>query len=273
MEMKSKWWLKRFCRIVICGVGCDLLRTVIGLFIVCGGCLIVIRCCTFFAINENHCVALNEYVPLLESLVWPVFLLIVIFYFSRNFKSVLKEIPGLFRRSYLPNSPLPPMKMRVGGMSLIESESEDYGIVSNEGKTDLHRDTQHNTSSGKAEAVLKNHKGNVKKVLALLQVEYGVEVFSEVAVENSSWRSDGAFDFNGQRYYVAVLPFELKNRVPMILSRMQATVLGENKIFMLFVYGCDDAEDFIDSMNVLRTKILLRAKKFSEKDLKEGEKL
>lgn len=218
---------------IICGIGV--------VFVVS---LLAIECCTWRAFDEERYVALVGYVPLLERLVWPTFLLIVLFLFKRNVNSVLKQVPGLLRRSTLPNSaPVSPLLPAYSeAASLTESDKE--------GDQEEYR-------------APKDHPDKVRKVLSLLECEYGVRAVLNVAVGKSPWKADGAFDFFGIRYYVAVLPAGLKKRIPKILFRMKDVLAnGEKCVFLLFVYGCDRVDEFIDPDSAARSQIILRAKKF-----------
>lgn len=243
----------------------DAMRTVFGyalvtlwVSVVLVVCLIAIVSCVFLVFGEKQYAKISEYVPLLEKLVWPSFLLVLVFGFKREVNLAMKEIPGLLHRSSLPHSAtLTAMKPGQEDAPLLTSAE---GIPHN-GKKRLDADT------------IRRYRESEKLVLALLQREYGVKVVPDVVVGKSPWRADGAFDFQGVRYFVAVLSFDFKDRVPKVLSRIKRlSALVENSVFILFVFGCDEVEDFIDSASASREKVVLRAKKFSEKDLKEGEK-
>ena len=222
---------------IICGIGV--------VFVVS---LLAIECCTWRAFDKERYAALVGYVPLLERLVWPTFLLIVLFLFKRNVNSALKQVPGLLQRSTLPNS------SPVSPLSPACSESAPLTESDKEGDQEGYWEP-------------KDHPDKVRKVLSLLECEYGVRAVWNVAVGKSPWKADGAFDFFGIRYYVAVLPAGLKKRIPKILFRMKDVLAnGEKCVFLLFVYGCDRVDEFIDPDSASRSQIILRAKKFDCKE-------
>jgi len=200
----------------------NIIRSVFGVGMVVLLSIASIKCCLMFALSHTEEKLIVEAMPLLQRIVWPCFLLLIVFYFKSYWTRILGEIPGLVSRSYLPHSPPPPVFDSGRGCNDI------VGVLAKEDETFDKTD----------------HRREVSKVIDLLEKEYGVKVYSEVKVKSSGWRADGAFLFSGRQYYVAILPARFLESISVVLERVRLiqTGGGDESVFIVYVYGHVDDE-------------------------------
>ena len=78
--------------------------------LLCGMILLSMKLCLWMAFKNDDVKLIADFIPVIEKMVWPVFWLIVVVLFLRQFSVTAAALPGLVRRSYLPYSPQPPTR-------------------------------------------------------------------------------------------------------------------------------------------------------------------
>ena len=165
------------------------------------------------ALSSDQVMAVAEVEPLLERLVWPLFILILIFLYKDEVSNVLKELPGIIHRSYLPYSEVPHNQGEPDeAHSLVSKQGYDEGT----------------------------HREKVKCVMARIELEFGVRVIPNVALPNSVFVCDGGYCDKMGVKYIAVLPFVLGRRVDDVISRVNEAVRigGRNVTMIICFYDC-----------------------------------
>ena len=181
-----------------------------------------VRICLWLSFPSEQTRMLESCVPVLEKLIWPLFILFLIFLFKNSLEKIVRELPSMIRRSSFPHS-------QLVGQPLI-SDSQGKGIVD---VANGHTTTE-SFDQGK-------HDKNVETLLSILEDEIDCRIKRNVRVNNTTVTANGAVVFAGRLWYVAILPESLQGRIVDIILRMQ-NLLGEsvkhnNQVLMICVYG------------------------------------
>lgn len=201
------------------GIVVDAFRASIGVIVVFVISVVCMKCCIFLALQERESQLVAVCVPIIEKMIWPLVVLVLVFYLKENIVQILIEVPGLIKRSYLPYSPLPTAE---SGKNLMPITTKTEAATDSEPK---------------------DHPEEVERILDVLGTEYGVPVVPRVRVLNHEWRADGFFVFAEKQFFVAVLPYTLRERAKNVVSRMEMILRDSeaaNAVFVLFVYGQED---------------------------------
>lgn len=181
-----------------------------------------VRICLWLSFPSEQTRMLEFCVPVLEKLIWPLFILFLIFLFKNSLEKIVCELPSMIRRSSFPHSQLvePPLISDSQGRGIVESVNGD---------TTTESFTQ------------EKHDKNVEAMLSILEDEIDCRIKRNVQVNDTTVTANGAVVFAGRLWYVAILPESLQGRIVDIISRMQ-NLLGEsvkhnNQALMICVYG------------------------------------
>lgn len=181
-----------------------------------------IRICLWLSFPSEQTRILEFCVPVLEKLIWPLFILFLIFLFKNGLEKIVRELPSMIRRSSFPHSQLveQPLISDLQGKGIVDA---DNGHVA--------------TGSFNQE----QHDKNVEALLLILEDEIDCRIKRNVRIHNTTVTANGAVVFAGRLWYLAILPESLQGCIADIILRMQ-NLLGESvkynaQALMICVYG------------------------------------
>lgn len=223
-------------------------------FVLATGCLlaigiIAIKLCVHFAYSNGERELIEKAIPLLEKIVWPLFVLGLIFIFEDELIKVFNEFPGLIGRSYLPYSPGPYKQ---------ETPTKNNIITEQQNSEDNHHafNSSANTNETKEHFDQSEHEKEVSKIFKTISQEENVKIIPNVRILNSAWVCNGACTIGFESRYIAVLPKMFIERVPSVITRMnEAISLSKDKssrrlpILMVCIYGFDSNNE-IDGIDL-----------------------
>lgn len=180
-----------------------------------------IRICLWLSFSPEQVKMLEPCVPVLEKLIWPLFILFLIFLFKKQIVVIIHELPLIIRRSSLPGAQLVARD--------IISDNHGNGIVDGE-------ISKHMEGFNQIE-----HDKKVDNLLSYLEDEIDCRITRNARIGNTTTTANGAVVFAGQLYYIAVLPEIFKDRIVAIVSRMKELLDRNEKnsmpILIICMYG------------------------------------
>lgn len=216
---------------------------ILAIGFVLGVSIIAIKLCSIFAYSHVEQEMIVNAIPLLEKIVWPLFLLIVVIRFEDELAMAFKEIPGLINRSYLPYSPPP----------YSQATPTKENDITNNMKTAKHKDDKLSETSTHDNTKVFNqveHEQIVAKIFKALSQEENVQITPNVKILNSPWVCNGACIIGQVARYIVVLPQIYFGRVPSIIERMNEAVKSWNgarkipaPVLMICLYGYESREE------------------------------
>ncbi len=221
--------------------------------------LFCIKGCIWLSLSNEEVEVLKPVIPLLEQIVWPLFILMLVFVFKNEVKGILRASIRFIWKSYYRNS----------SEQLVLMPDKDTTPITSGKKSSA---TESVTLNNPNHSVEQKHPANVDKILHILGIEYGVPVYKNVKVLNTLWSADGYFSFLKQHFFVAVLPYVYKDRVDAILLRMAnvfQNLKETNIVFMLYVYGARDLAFLQEIRSKCCEKIVLRVENIHLEDKDE----
>ena len=185
-----------------------------------------IKICVAFALSKEQIILVEKCVPLLESIVWPLLVLIIVFMFA-------DEIRGIIARSYLPYSPAP--------YDSSDSSDPDIGSVEGAGAFDQ-----------------KVHEKRVAEILKRLEAELGTAITTNVRMLQTGWKCNAGCIMQGITYYIAILPHEFHNRIDVITQRVNGGLKNVKShmgiCVLICLYDCDKDTDLSDEFKAAHSK-------------------
>ena len=165
--------------------------------------LAIIKICLLFAFTEPEKELIVQCVPLLSRMVWPMFILLLVFLFYNHVLRILIEIPGMINRSCFPHSE----RAADFNTSPADETDKSLSISADDGCVT-------NTFSER------DHQKKVREVICKLSVLRGAIIHENRRLPGTRLKCDGEFESGGVRYFVAVLPVSLRNRVKFVIERV-----------------------------------------------------
>lgn len=201
-----------------------------------GGSFLAIKLCLWGVLSAPESKLMEGIMPLLEKLVWPLFIMVLVFLFWKKLEDVLGQVPGLVKRSAgLPGSP-----PGATEQTTLTTENNLTGA----GKS----------SSGEMEAndepFDERHEKEIAKIFDTIQREEDIQITRNVSLLGSKWVCNGSYSIGNTTFYITVLPKTYLERVPSIIQRTNEAVEAWNwnhmaqkgrfpfmPILMICIYG------------------------------------